>query len=574
MPSACPETPLSSPGQRGVSRVVGLWKLLASRGAKNTWPGAVVLVVLLLATALSVCIPAGGGGDGQRQVAGTDWPVFGRTSDNTRFSPLDQINETNVGQLHLAWERGEGFGQATWESFPLVVGRRMYVTTNTDQVLALDAGTGAVRWAYTPKVNFLFGVAQGGSYFPTNRGVAVAGRRVYELTFDDHLLSLDTKTGKLLWRVAVADPHLGYYETSAPTVADGLVFVGSSGGDAGVRGFVAAYRASTGRQVWRRYTVPAPGHGWVPATGHHGGGAVWMPPTIGAATGVLYFGTGNPSPNYSGAVRPGPDPYTSGIMALRARTGKMLWFAPLVPHDVSDLDPASPVVLFDVHRGGRTIPALGEAGKSGRWVVLHAATGKKLHPPVAFVYGHRPVPVAGGILQCPGELGGSNYSPVAYSPLTHAAYVSGINYCTVVHRAPPPTLAGHRPDQPDLGGTVEPAGARPTGTFSAIDVESGRFLWKRSVPAPMLGGATATGGGLVFAGDTAGTLYAFSARSGRILWRRSLGSGLGSAPIVYAVGGREHLAVVSGGAAISAINLLGPVGARLLVFTLPDSKGR
>jgi alcohol dehydrogenase (cytochrome c) len=494
-----------------------------------------------------------------------DWPLFGGDADNTRFSPLAQINPATAGHLRVAWTRTEGFGHTTWESFPVVAGTRMYVTTSTNAVWALDAATGKRLWAYTPLVNF-FPAGAASSYFPANRGVAVAGGRVYELTFDDRLVALDAATGRPLWQARVADPRLGYYETTAPTVWRGLVFAGASGGDAGVRGFVAAYDGRTGKQVWRFWTVPAPGHGWVPARGHHGGGAVWMPPVIDTSTGILYAGTGNPSPDFTGTVRPGADPDTDGILALRASTGQRVWFTSLVGHDISDYDAASPVVLMRVRRpGGGTVRAVGEAGKSGRYYLLDAATGKPLWRPVAFV----PVgPV--GSTRCPGELGGSNYAPVAYDPVTRAAYVSGVDLCSTVRESGPAAVARHRTGEPDQGGTAEPAQAAGRGTFTAIDVDTGRVRWQRRIASPMLGGA-AVAGGLVFTGSNAGILYAFDAATGALAWQRGLGAGFGTAPVLYSVRGREYLAVVTGGAAISAINHLGPVGGRLVVFTLPDS---
>jgi alcohol dehydrogenase (cytochrome c) len=488
---------------------------------------------------------------------GLGWPVFGGTSDNTRYSTLGQINASDVARLRVAWTRSEGFGQSTWESFPIVAGTTMYLTTSTDAVWALNAVTGALRWSYTPRVDFFPAPSGQGSYFPANRGVAVADGMVYELTFDCRLLALDAATGRLRWQVRVADPRQGYYETTAPAVWDGMVFAGSSGGDSGVRGFIAAYSGRTGQELWRQYTVPAPGHGWVPAAGHHGGGAVWMPPVIDQRTGILYAATGNPSPDYESA-RPGAAPDTDGILALRARTGRLVWFTSLVTRDSSDHDAASPVVLL------RGIGAVGEAGKSGLFYLLDAATGRPLFRPVRFVRTGSAGPVT-----CPGELGGSNYSPLAYHPGTHAVYVSGIDYCGAYRRESPAAQASHQAGAPDLGGSVTPAQASATGTFTAIDVTTGRVRWQRAMPAPMLGGATAAGG-LVFAGAASGVFYAFDAATGQIRWQRDLGAGFGSAPVVYASGGREYLAVVSGGAAISAINQLGPVGGRMYVFALPE----
>jgi alcohol dehydrogenase (cytochrome c) len=509
--------------------------------------------------------PGHGPGAAARPAAVSDagWPSFGGTPDNTRYSPLRQVSAANVARLGVAWTREEGFGQTTWESYPIVTGGTMYLTTSTNAVWALDAATGAMRWSYTPAphVNF-FGSTSGGATFPANRGVAVAGGMVYELTFDCRLIALDARTGKPRWQVTVADPAQGYYETTAPATWDGLVFAGNSGGDSGARGFIAAYDGQTGRPVWRTYTVPAPGHDWVPATGRHGGGAVWMPPVVDTATGILYAATGNPSPDFVGEIRPGADPDTDGILALDARTGRVTWFTSLVGHDVSDYDAASPPVLFRTVSAGNTVDAVGEAGKSGLFALLDPATGRPLHAPARFVT----IGTAAGVT-CPGELGGSNYSPVGYDPGPRLAFVSGINYCGDYTRDAPTAVATHPAGSPDLGGDVEPAQDTAAGTFTAIDVTTGMIRWQRAMPAPMLGGATVAGG-LVFAGSVNGLLYGFDTSTGAIRWQRDLGAGLGSAPVVYAIGGREYLAVVSGGAAIAAIDHLGPVGGRLYAFTL------
>jgi glucose dehydrogenase len=509
---------------------------------------------------VAACAPAGQSAS-RPAARDADWPVFGGSADNTRYSPLAQIDAADAGQLRVAWTRAEGFGQSTWESFPVVVGTTMYLTTSTGVVWALNAATGALRWSYAPRVDFFRPRAGQGATFPANRGVAVAGGLVYELTFDCRLIALDARTGRLRWQVPVADPRQGYYETTAPVTWDGIVFAGSSGGDSGARGFIAAYRARDGREIWRRYTVPAPGHGWMPATGRHGGGAVWMPPVIDTATGILYASTGNPSPDFVGTARPGADPDTDGILALDARTGGLAWFTSLVPHDTSDYDAASPPVLIRAAARG-AVRAVGEAGKSGLFALLDAATGRLLHPPARFV-----TTGAAATVTCPGDLGGSNYAPVAYDPVTRLAYVSGINYCGSYLRDSPAEAAAHPAGAPDQGGSVQPAQAAPSGTFTAIDASTGAVRWQDPMPAPMLGGATVAGR-MVFAGSASGILYGFDAASGAIVWRRDLGAGFGSAAVVYAIAGREYLAIVSGGAAIAAINQLGPVGGRLYAFAL------
>lgn len=284
-----------------------------------------------------------------------------------------------MGTLGEAWHAPLGQFQVLLETYPQVVGRVMYVTTSTDEVIALDAVTGKTLWTYAPRVDFSLSTGVGGYGVSVNRGVAVANGKVYELTFDGQLQAVDQTTGEQQWTASVADPHQGYYETMAPTVWGGLVFVGGSGSEDGVRGFVAAYDANSGKQVWRFFTVPARGQGWVPKTGRHGGGTVYMPPTIDTRTGLLYVGTGNPSPVILGTGRQGPNPYTDSILALQAHTGKLVWAHQEVAHDLWDYDAASPVVLY---RHARARPH-GPRRRRGRQERLLLPPGR----------GHRPGPV-------------------------------------------------------------------------------------------------------------------------------------------------------------------------------------
>jgi glucose dehydrogenase len=490
--------------------------------------------------------------------------VFGGVTDNTRFSILTQIDQTNVRRLGIAWSTALGPYQSLNESFPLMIGRTLYITSNTDEVIAFDAVTGRRAWKYAPRVDFSLSTGVGGYGVSVNRGVAVSHGRIYLLTFDDRLQALSQATGERLWSSQVADPHTGAYETMAPSVWHGLVFVGSSGSEDGVRGFIAAYDTRTGKQVWRFWTIPAPGHGWVPR-GTHGGGTVYMPPTIDTRTGLLYAGTSSPSPTFVGENRPGRDLYTSSIIALDARTGKLAWYHQQVAHDLWDYDAASPVVIFDVNIHGRKVRAVGEAGKSGYFFILDARTGKNIFPPLPFVReNHRP-PTATGTLECPGSLGGGTYAPSAFSPQTHAAYVSGLNMCMILKVTR--TRPGSEGEK-DLGGQEIPASERQTGTLSGIDVNTGRFLWKKTMPWPMLGGASTTASGLVFACDAHGILYALAARTGGMLWRANLGLACGSAPIMYSIAGTEYLAMVIGGSPQSANFHWGNVGARVVVLKL------
>ncbi len=491
-----------------------------------------------------------------------DWPYFGRDTDNTRFAPQSQINRGNVGKLGVAWETSLGPDQYLMESFPVIVGQTAYVTTSTDEVQAINALTGHVEWVYTPPVDFSLSTGVGGYGVTVNRGVAVDKGKVFLLTFDDRLQALSQSTGEEVWSSTVADDATGAYETMAPTVYDGKVFVGDSGSEDGVRGFVAAYEESTGKLLWRFYTVPQAGTGWVPKEG--GGGTVYMPPTIDPSTGILYVGTGNPAPTIVGTKRPGSDLYTDSILALQASTGKLVWYHQEIAHDLWDYDAESPPILFDTEVGGHTVRAVAEAGKSGYFFILNAATGQDIFPRVAFVKEHHTTPTSKGTLECPGAVGGSQYAPVAFDPQAGAAYVSGINLCQILTVTTKPVGGEKR-----FGGDrTTPSGEKPSGTFTAVNLTSGKVLWAHAMPTPMIGGATATGGGLVLTGDQSGTLYAFDAKTGTQLWTGQLGLAFGSAPVVYTIDGHEYVLVALGGSALTASQHLGPIGAKLVALEL------
>src|SRR6201995_294005 len=446
-----------------------------------------------------------------------DWPVFGRDRDNTRFATQDEINTENVGELGEAWSTGLGPDQYLMESFPLALGEDVFVTTSTDEIMSIDGKTGHINWTYTPEVDFSQSTGVGGYGVSVNRGVAAEHGRLFLLPFDDKLQAVSQKTGEKLWTSTVADAHTGAYESMAPTAYDGKVYVGDSGSEDGVRGFVAAYDQKTGKKLWQFYTVPKAGTGWVPKGG--GGGTIYMPPTIDPKTGILYVGTGNPAPVIVGAKRPGKNLYTDSLLALNADSGELLWYHQEQAHDLWDYDAESPVLLFNAEIEGHRRRGVAEAGKNGLLFLLDAKTGKNLFPSVPFVKRDHSPPTKDGVLECPGAVGGSQYSPLAYSPETQAVYVSGINLCMVLRVTLESTSNGEKA----FGGDrVVPKDTEKTGTFTAGGTTTGRVLWKKSMPTPMDGGATATAGGLVFTGDQQGILYAFDAKDGKDLWDAAL----------------------------------------------------
>lgn len=523
---------------------------------------AAVLAALAAVALLSAC---GGGGSTKLSYHApsySDWPYFGRDRDNTRYAPQKQIDTSNVNKLGIAWSTNLGAEQYLMESFPVVVGETIYVTTSTDEVQAINAVTGKVLWVHTPEVNFSLSTGVGGYGVSVNRGVAVSEGKLFLLTFDDRLMALSAKTGEELWTTSVVNDSTGAYETMAPSVWDGIVFVGDSGSEDGVRGFVAAYDENTGKQLWRFYTVPHEGTGWVPKEG--GGGTVYMPPTVDASTGIVYVGTGNPAPAIVGTKRPGPDLYTDSILALNAHTGKLVWYHQEVAHDLWDYDAESPPVLFTTKVKGHSVRAVAEAGKSGYLFILNAATGADLFPRVAFVKEAHTPPTTKGTLECPGAVGGSQYAPIAFDPTSADVYVSGINLCQIL-TVMKKSVGGEK----DFGGDrVTPSKEKPSGTFTAVNVTTGKIAWAHKMSTPMIGGATATAGGIVFTGDQNGTLYAYDAKTGKTLWTGNLGLAFGSAPVIYTIGGQEYILVALGGSALTASQKLGPIGAQVVALKL------
>ena len=530
--------------------------------------GAILLSLMLAGSANAALIRHATQAKTTAATANVDWPVFGNNTDNNRFSPLTQIDTTNVGTLGLAWTQSEGPNLTAFETDPVVVNGVMYYTTNADQVRAVNAATGSQIWQYTPKVDFYHAIAGGGGGVPTNRGVAVANGKVYLLTFDNQLISLQASTGEKLWDSQVADPLQGYSETSPATYWNGLLFVGSAESDAGLRGFVAAYDANTGKQVWRFYTVPAPGQGWMPKIGQHGGGDVWMPSVVDDKTGILYFGTGNPSPDENNSQRPGCDPWVDATVALDARTGKFIWAHSEVCNDTWDYDSHQPPMLFNVTINGKPVRAVGHGNKSGLYFVYDAATGKVLakSPYLGNYTIPHLKPTVKGAIACPSAIGGIEYSPPAYSPMTQLVYEPGLNTCSIWKLAPQSETNLHKVGGGDFGGSTLPYG-KVSGFMAAIDTRTGKIAWKTPISKPMIGGALATAGNLVFSGADNGYFYAFDATTGKILWSANVGLGFGAAPISYSVNGTQYVAVATGGAAV-AILTGAKTGGTLAVFKL------
>lgn len=459
-----------------------------------------------------------------------DWPTFGNNLWQDRVSP---ISFSATGQQWTKRYEIPIASGGSSETFPLEQNGTLYVTTMQGAVMAIDAATGKRRWTYSPTLHLDQGI-------PTiNRGVALGLGDVFVLTPDDKLVALSQKTGQVRYEVTVADEDEGYFESMAPLYADGKVFVGSAGGDEGVRGFEACYNASSGKLLWRTFTIPQRGQGWVPKTGDHGGGAVWNSPAYDPATNQLFFGTGNPSPDYFGEQRSGPDPMTDAIVSVRADSGRVNWYRQEVAHDLWDYDVASPPMLFQVN--GQL--AVGEAGKDGRWYEWYTKTGRPVFGPVAFVKEHHVPPTSEATLEWPGSEGGANYGPSAYDPADGDVIVSGINGPEYV-RAAPTTHTSYRVDD-GTDATAAPAGDW-TGTLTSIDTATGNVVWQKTLATPAIGGVTASIGGTAYFGEANGWLYGVDMATGKTVWSYNAHIPAGSAPILYRAGGHTFLTFALG----------------------------
>ncbi|QSO45672.1 outer membrane protein assembly factor BamB family protein [Alicyclobacillus mengziensis] len=461
-----------------------------------------------------------------------DWPTFGNNLWQNRVSPIARTvpNPKQHWSLQYSLPVSAGGGS---ESFPLEQDGILYFTTMQARVIAMDAATGRVLWTYAPKLHLLQGI-------PTiNRGVALGDGKVFVLTADDRLIALSQSTGSLIYQVTVADEAKGYFESMAPLYVNGKVFVGSAGGDEGVRGFEACYDAATGALIWQTYTVPKRGQGWLPSTGQHGGGAVWNVPAYDPATQQLFFGTGNPSPDFFGASRPGPDPMTDAVVSVQSATGQVNWYQQEVTHDLWDYDVASPPMLFSV--GGQL--AVGEAGKDGKWYEWYAKTGKPVFAPIAFVKQRHSPPTATPTLEWPGSDGGANYGPSAYNPAQHTVLITGINGPEYL-RALPTSHTGYRVDD-GTSAQAAPVGDW-RGTLTCIDTQTGKVVWQNQLATPAIGGVTTTVGGTAYFGEANGWLYGVDVYNGKTVWAYHAGIPAGSAPIVYKTSQQVYLTYVLG----------------------------
>src|SRR5579883_3351546 len=497
-----------------------------------------------------------------------DWPAYNGQPGGNRFSSLAQINVQNVSRLAPQWFFPVEDARHL-EVTPVVVDGLMYVT-RANEVFALDARTGGLIWRYgRPRTKGMIGDAAG----DINRGVAVEGDRLFMVTDNAHLISLNRWNGGLLWDVEMADYREHYGATSAPLVVKDLVIAGPSGGDEGARGFIDAYRAADGQHVWRVWTMPKAGEAlartWAGSALEHGCAAAWFTGTYDPETDLIFWPTGNPCPDYNGDERRGDNLYSSSVLAIEPETGKIRWYYQYTPHDVHDWDAAQTQVVVDAVFHGSPRKLLLEANRNGFFYVLDRETGKVLlakpftkaltwasgideRGRPQLLPGAEPTPQ--GTKACPSVVGATNWFSPAFHPGTGLFYVQALDSCSIYIKAPAQWVKG----QAFYGGsTREVPGEIDHKFLRAIDIQTGRIVWEDEQfgKGSSWGGVLATAGGVIFFCDDSGAFAAVDARTGAHLWHFSAGVNWHASPMTYAVNGKQYVAVAA--------------GSNILAFSLP-----
>jgi alcohol dehydrogenase (cytochrome c) len=545
---------------------------------KREVAGAVILVLLALCAGPRLC----GQDNGSKAASaldvrtddllvspvGENWPSYNGDYSGRRFSSLREINRNNVGQLRAAWVFHPGNSQRL-EVTPVVVRGVMYLTSAND-VFALDARTGRTLWHYSRPISA--GLLDDAAAHKS-RGVAVWEQFVYSETDDAHLLCLDARSGNLLWDVQYADKVKQYGATSAPLVVKDEVIVGTSGGDSGVRGFLAAFDAKKGALRWKLWTIPGPGEfgseSWPGDLYLHGGATTWMPGTYDPELDTVYWTTSNAAPDFDGSSRPGDDLYTACVLAIDPNTGKLKWYFQFTPHDVYDYDANETPVLVDQEESGTTHHLLLQANRNGFFYVLDRTNGKflratpfveRLNWATGIDASGRPllsgrVPTKEGTHICPGIVGATNWFSPSYNPNSGLFYVMALENCNLYFSTPKPFTEG----ETFYGtGTKRPLGEDSRKVLLALSPADGKLAWTypQIGRGNSWGGTLSTAGGLVFFADDAESFEAVDAETGRALWHFNTGQSFSASPMTYAVDGVQYVAIAA--------------GSDVFTFTLPE----
>ena len=555
-----------------------------------------------------------------------DWLTYSHGYANQRHSGLATIHRGNVARLVPKWIYQTGV-DGTFQTSPIVLDGVVYLTTPRNHIVALDGETGAVRWKYTHTMKIKKPCC--GTH---NRGLAIGYGRLYQITADARLVAVARDTGEVVWDVPVLDPATGerdapmqvrdmhtlpreqtanwtsFMGNMAPLVYEGMVIVGTTGagytsvfGDdeddlganigrsgtrRGLRAFISAYEASTGRLIWRWYsTKDKDWEGdYVTRTSmgdvmerdiaaekanadkyrdswRQGGGSIYSSPALDIKRGLLFFGTGNAAP-YADLYRPGDNLYTASLVALDVKTGELRWHHQITPHDIWGYDLATPPVLIDIPVNGKMVPGIAQATKSGWMYFFDRVTGEVIRRSEPFVPQSnlfQRAKDATGVIVAPGGGGGANWPPVSYTPETGWVYVAGSHFPSV-----------YKLERDSKGNEVNvlafPKNADSFGTVSAIDPATGKIVWQDRMSKAFSGGITTTAGGLLFMGESDGHFTARDTRTGEMLWRFQTGAGVNAPPVIYAIDGKQYVVVAAGGNKL--FNL--PAGNAVIAFSLFD----
>lgn len=530
------------------------------------------VAIALLALAVSSVAPSFAQDVSYQRILHSDsepqnWLTYGGNYQSQRFSRLTQINAKDVSQLKVAWIYQPSRAVTNVETSPIVVDGIMYLTEPPSTVTAIDARTALRLWSWSPKMPqhlVLIGL------YGNSRGVAILDKTVYVGTADAHLVALDAKTGGVKWDVHVADNRFGYSMSGPPLAIDGKIIVGTGGSEAAVRGLLDCYDAKTGKRLWRFWTVPRVGEPgaetWGNGAAQSAGGTTWNNGSYDPETNTVYWGTGNPAPDFNDDDRPGDNLYTCSLIALDANTGKLKWYFQFSPHENHDWDSAEPPVLFDAKINGKMRRLVALANRNAFYYVLDRETGQ-------FITGvpfaketwakgldakGRPIlnpdqqPTLGaGTLVYPSITGAVDWPSPSYSPDTGLFYVSA-------HETGAYYIKGTGKIEPGFpkgivggGGVRALAGEQSYGAIRALDAVTGKLRWQYKLFSTAWVGTLATAGNLVFTGSDEGNFFALDATTGKLLWQFYMGHGLRSNPITYEVNGRQYVFVTAGNAYVA-----------------------
>jgi alcohol dehydrogenase (cytochrome c) len=488
------------------------------------------------------------------------WLTYSGSLDGRRYTPLTEITPENVSRLRVRWVHQYGTGGSRTESTPIVVAGVIFTTQPPSDVVAVDVRSGEVRWQYKRSLPDKLPTS-----FRTNRGLAVLGNVLFLGSLEGSLVAINATNGSVIWQTAVANPSDGFTMTGAPLIVNRSVVVGVAGGEYGIRGFVAAYDAETGRQQWKFNTIPGPGEfghdTWKNDAWRTGGGPTWITGSYDPSLDLLYWGVGNPTPGFLGEVRPGDNLFTDSVVALHAGSGKLAWYFQFTPHDEHDWDATQTPVLAEIMIKGVLRRVFCVANRNGFYYVLDRTTGEFLVG-VPFVEQNwakgldsagRPILSSdaevslSGRLTRPGVGGGTNWQNAAFDPKRGLIFVPATEGASVFTKS----QSARRGDLGFYPGSAGGADAPPDSVVRALDVATGAKRWERFLPnckesfACGYSGLLATGGGLVF-GTSGGFVFAIDSTTGRELWRVFLGGDTSAAPISFTVDGRQVILVSAG----------------------------